>query len=559
MEIVFILIGLVLGLIFGWLIANSKKSTKFQQEKDLIDQKYIGLDIEFVAYKATSLSEISIANKINSDFLAETNKLNLLLKESSQELNISNNELSVSDAIFVASNKTIEEKNLDLNNIKKEILALKAEINQYSKELATSQASLIAANEVLLEKTNELETNKQELKKIIDKYNFQNQEFATSKANNEALNNRLETQKKEIEELGKKFNLEFENIANKILDTKSEKFTELNKTNIKSLLEPLGQNINEFKKQVNEVYKTESNERFSLGEKVKELALLNQVISEEAKNLTKALKGEAKTQGKWGEMILESILERSGLRKNEQYFMEHELLDENGKAILSDSEGKKMRPDAVIKYPDNRNVILDSKVSLNAFTRLIASIDVDEQRRELAAHISAIKNHIIALSSKGYDDYDKALDFVMMFIPSEPAYIAALQNDPDLWNFAYDKRILLISPTNLITSLKLIVDLWKREYQNQNAVEIAERGAKLYDKFVGFVSNLESVGKALDKAQENYNGAFKQLSTGNDNLVIQATKLKNLGLKNKKDLPKEIESLSTLEILLEPTIPILEE
>jgi DNA recombination protein RmuC len=459
MEIVFILIGLVLGLIFGWLIANSKKSTKFQQEKDLIDQKYIGLDKEFVAYKATSLSEISIANKINSDFLAETNKLNLLLKESSQELNISNNKLSVSDANLVASNKTIEEKNLDLNNIKKEILALKAEINQYSKELATSQASLIAANEVLLEKTNELETNKQELKKIIDKYNFQNQEFATSKANNEALNNRLETQKKEIEELGKKFNLEFENIANKILDTKSEKFTELNKTNIKSLLEPLGQNINEFKKQVNEVYKTESNERFSLGEKVKELTLLNQVISEEAKNLTKALKGEAKTQGNWGEMILESILERSGLRKNEQYFMEHELLDENGKAILSDSEGKKMRPDAVIKYPDNRNVILDSKVSLNAFTRLIASIDVDEQRRELAAHISAIKNHIIALSSKGYDDYDKALDFVMMFIPSEPAYIAALQNDPDLWNFAYDKRILLISPTNLITSLKLIVDL----------------------------------------------------------------------------------------------------
>ena len=558
MEIVFILIGLVLGLIFGWLIANSKKSTKFQQEKDLIDQKYIGLDKEFVAYKATSLSEISIANKINSDFLAETNKLNLLLKESSQELNISNNKLSVSDANLVASNKTIEEKNLDLNNIKNEILALKAEINQYSKELATSQASLIAANEVLLEKTNELETNKQELKKIIDKYNFQNQEFATSKANNEALNNRLETQKKEIEELGKKFNLEFENIANKILDTKSEKFTELNKTNIKSLLEPLGQNINEFKKQVNEVYKTESNERFSLGEKVKELALLNQVISEEAKNLTRALKGEAKTQGKWGEMILESILERSGLRKNEQYFMEHELLDENGKAILSDSEGKKMRPDAVIKYPDNRNVILDSKVSLNAFTRLIASIDVDEQRRELAAHISAIKNHIIALSSKGYDDYDKALDFVMMFIPSEPAYIAALQNDPDLWNFAYDKRILLISPTNLITSLKLIVDLWKREYQNQNAVEIAERGAKLYDKFVGFVSNLESVGKALDKAQENYNGAFKQLSTGNDNLVIQATKLKNLGLKNKKDLPKEIESLSTLDILSEPTIEILE-
>ncbi|MBF4516164.1 DNA recombination protein RmuC [Flavobacterium sp. ANB] len=559
MEISYIIIGLILGIIVGWLIANSKKNIKFQQEKDITNQKYIDLDKEFVAYKATSLSEISTTNKTNSDFLTEVNRLNLLLKESSQELSICNNKLSVSDANLVASNKTIEEKNLDLDNIKKELANLKIEINQYSKHLATSQASLISVNEVLLEKTTELETYKEELKKVTNKYNLQNEEFAISKANNEALNNRLETQKKEIEELGKKFNLEFENIANKILDTKSEKFTELNKTNIKSLLEPLGQNINEFKKQVNEVYKTESNERFSLGEKVKELALLNQVISEEAKNLTKALKGEAKTQGKWGEMILESILERSGLRKNEQYFMEHELLDENGKAILSDSEGKKMRPDAVIKYPDNRNVILDSKVSLNAFTRLIASVDVDEQKRELLAHISAIKNHIIALSSKGYDDYDKALDFVMMFIPSEPAYIAALQNDPDLWNFAYDKRILLISPTNLITSLKLIVDLWKREYQNQNAVEIAERGAKLYDKFVGFVSNLESVGKAIDKAQENYNDAFKQLSTGNDNLVIQATKLKNLGLKNKKDLPKEIVSLSTLDIISEPRIEILEE
>jgi DNA recombination protein RmuC len=200
-----------------------------------------------------------------------------------------------------------------------------------------------------------------------------------------------------------------------------------------------------------------------------------------------------------------------------------------------------MRPDAVIKYPDNRNVIIDSKVSLNAFTRLVASTDVDEQKGELVSHISAIKSHIVALSSKGYDDYDKALDFVMMFIPSEPAYIAALQGDPDLWNFAYDKRILLLSPTNLITSLKLIVDLWKREYQNQNAKEIAERGAKLYDKFVGFVNNLEDVGSHLEKAQGKYNEAFKQLSTGNDNLVTQATKLKALGLKTKKELPKGIE------------------
>jgi len=215
-------------------------------------------------------------------------------------------------------------------------------------------------------------------------------------------------------------------------------------------------------------------------------------------------------------------------------------MDDLGNALKSESEGRKMRPDAVIKYPDNRSVIIDSKVSLNAFTRMIATTDGEEYKRELAAHISAIKNHIVALSAKGYDDYDKALDFVMLFVPSEPAYMAALQGDPDLWNFAYDKRILLLSPTNLITSLKLIVDLWKREYQNQNALEIADRGSKLYNKFVDFVSNLKDVGVQLNRAQIRYSDAYKQLSTGNDNLVTQAEKLRNLGLKTKKVLPADV-------------------
>jgi DNA recombination protein RmuC len=280
-----------------------------------------------------------------------------------------------------------------------------------------------------------------------------------------------------------------------------------------------------------------------LGEQVKEMAKLNKIISDEARNLTTALKGEAKTQGNWGEMILESILEKSGLRKNETYFTEHQLLDDDGNPLRTDSENKKMRPDVVIKYPDNRSVIIDSKVSLNAFTRYLSSSDKDEQERELQLHVTAIKNHIVSLSTKGYDDYDKALDFVMMFIPSEPAYIAAMQGDSNLWNYAYDKRILLMNPTNLITSLKLIVDLWKREYQNENAIEIANRGAKLYDKFVGFVMNLEDVGTHLVKAQGKYEDAYKQLRTGNDNLVLQATKLKNLGVKNKKDLPNEFKTI----------------
>lgn len=592
MEIViYIILGLIVGAVIGWLFANSKKAAGVQSEKDAAQQKFNDLDKEFAAHKATSVSQLQMANQDINDLQKEKIALEENVKEKVKELTTVNGHLATSNANLLASNKTIIDKNQEIEVFKKEAVTLKADLNAKTSELATSNANLVAANKTLTERNNELATAKDDLKtlknssdianqdlatsratftatnnNLIKKQeefealkeelklvkidlNDKNQQLATSKASNVALNHNLETQKKEIEELGEKFNKEFELIANKILETKSEKFTELNKTNLKILLEPLGQNISEFKKQVNDVYNTESKERFSLGEKVKELAILNQVISEEAKNLTKALKGEAKTQGNWGEMILESILERSGLRKNEQYFMEYELKDENGKAILSDSEGKKMRPDAVIKYPDNRNVILDSKVSLNAFTRLIASVDVVEQKKELDAHIAAVKMHIVTLSTKGYDDYDKALDFVMMFIPSEPAYIAALQGDPDLWNFAYDKRILLISPTNLITSLKLIVDLWKREYQNQNAIEIAERGAKLYDKFVGFVTNLEAVGTAIDKAQDKYTDAYKQLSTGNDNLVGQATKLKHLGIKNKKELPLElVKTVAVLEL-----------
>jgi DNA recombination protein RmuC len=412
--------------------------------------------------------------------------------------------------------------------------------------VANTASEIKRINRELEGKISEIEHLKDDLKSIRDQLSDTKDELAIANAKNNTLEENQKTQKDEMEKMGEKFNKDFELIANKVLEAKTEKFTELNKTNLKSILDPLGDNIKEFKTKVEEVYHKESTERFSLGEKVKELAELNKEISQEAQNLTKALKGEAKTQGRWGEMILESILEKSGLVKDREYFMEHQLLDANGNPLRSDSEDKKMRPDAVIKYPDNRSVIIDSKVSLNAFTRMIAATDAEEQRREMDAHVAAVKAHIVALGAKGYDDYNKALDFVMMFIPSEPAYMAALQADPDLWNFAYDKRILLLSPTNLITSLKLILDLWKREYQNENALEIAKRGALLFDKFVGFVENLNKVGKKLEEASDAFKSAKGQLSIGGGNLVQQATELKNLGLKTKKELPQEIQNSSTI-------------
>ena len=496
--ILYLIPALATGTLLGWLLAKSKTRTESETKNQLAQQRYADLEKDFVSYRATQTSQLNHVQQQLDSTLATVTASQQSLKENQQQLADSGALLAGAKADLRATNQLIQDKNKDVESTKEELQLLKQELTTTSQQLATQTA------------------------------------------NNEALQEKLKTQKEEIEALNKKFNLEFENIANRILETKTEKFTELNKANLNLILEPLGKNITEFKTKVEEVYQKESEQRFSLGERVKELAELNRKISEEANNLTRALKSESKTQGGWGEMILENILQRSGLVKNREYFMEHQLNDDHGNPLRSDSADKKMRPDAVIKYPDNRHVIIDSKVSLNAFTRCVDATDDTTRMNELNEHVGCIKKHILSLSARGYDDYSKTLDFVMMFIPSEPAYIAALQADPELWNYAYDKRILLLSPTNLITSLKLIVDLWKREYQNQNANEIADRGAKLYDKFVGFISNLEDVGDHLQKAQNKYGEAYKQLATGNDNLVTQATKLKDLGLKTKKSLPEEL-------------------
>lgn len=495
MEImIYLVAGIAIGILIGWLLGKGNSRSQWEQKNAQSQQRYADLEKEWVSYRATQSAQ------------------------------------------FSHTQHQLEAKAGELSVVQQSLRQNQQQLAESGASLAGAKADLGAANQLVQDKQKTTEALQEELRMLKEEFTKASQRLATQTASNEALQEKLATQKEEIEALNKKFNLEFENIANRILETKTEKFTELNKANLDRILEPLGKNITEFKSRVEEVYQKESEQRFSLGERVKELAELNRKISEEANNLTRALKSESKTQGGWGEMILENILERSGLVKGREYFMEHQLYDEQGNALRSDAGERKMRPDAVIKYPDNRHVIIDSKVSLNAFTRSVDATDEATRVSELAEHVGSIKKHIQSLSAKGYDDYNKSLDFVMLFVPSEAAYIAALQSDPELWNYAYDKRILLLSPTNLITSLKLIADLWKREYQNLNANEIAERGAKLYDKFVGFVANLEDVGEHLQKAQNKYGEAYKQLSTGNDNLVTQATKLKELGLKTKKSL-----------------------
>lgn len=346
----------------------------------------------------------------------------------------------------------------------------------------------------------------------------------------------LKLQQEELLNTRQQLNKDFQVLANQILEEKTSRFTVTNRENIEAILKPLNEKLIEFKSKVEETYDKESKQRFSLEERIRELVALNNQISNDANNLTKALKGNNKIQGNWGEMILESILEKSGLKKGEEYFVQETLKDELGNT-LQNNEGSRMQPDIIVEYPGGRKIVIDSKVSLNAYIKYVESEDDAEKAIAEKEHLISIKQHIDELSRKSYQDYIDSLDFVMMFVPNEPAYILAMQLDSSLWDYAYRKRILLISPTNLIASLKVVADLWKREYQSRNAQEIANRGAMLYDKFVGFVDSLQDVGKSIEKSQRSYDKAFSQLKDGNGNLIRQAEMLKELGIKSQKQLP----------------------
>lgn len=352
-----------------------------------------------------------------------------------------------------------------------------------------------------------------------------------------SLEDQLTLQKQDFLRMKEDMQNEFKLLAQEIFEEKSKRITEVNRENIQQILSPLSEKLVDFKRKVEETYDRESKERFSLQSSIKDLVELNNRISNEASNLTKALKGDSKIQGDWGEMILETILEKSGLRKGEGYFTQEYLKDDLERNMINDS-GRKMRPDVIVAYPDKRKVIIDSKVSLTAYVRYQESDSNDDQKKAMSEHLLSVKRHIDELSAKKYDDYEQTLDFVMMFIPNDGAYMAAMKEDSTLWNYAYDRRIVLISPTNLITALKLISDLWKREYQNRNAMDIADRGGKLYDKFVVFVEHMKRMGDYVDKSQKSYNDAMRSLSEGNGNLMSQARLLKDLGVKAKKSLPE---------------------
>lgn len=337
------------------------------------------------------------------------------------------------------------------------------------------------------------------------------------------LQQRLNDQKRELEEMQGRLKTEFRNLANEILEEKSRRFTQQNSEQIDQLLKPLGERISDFQKKVEERHKEDLVGRGALNQHLKMLQEMNQRMSEEAKNLTRALKGDTRQQGSWGEVILQRILERSGLREDSEYHLQVSSTTESG---------RRLQPDVVVDLPDQKKIIIDSKVSLKDYEEFVSAEDPEEQKGAARRHVQSLRNHVRSLSGKNYEQIYgfKSLDFVLMFIPVEPAFGLAMQQDHALYNEAFEKNIIIVSPTTLLATLSTIENVWKQEYQNQNAMEIARRGALLYDKFAGFVENMEKLGQRIRQTSQSYEAAFKQLSSGAGNLIGQTEKLRELGV-----------------------------
>ena len=332
-------------------------------------------------------------------------------------------------------------------------------------------------------------------------------------------------EKAEREQLEERFRMQFKNLATEILGEQSQRFKETSRESIDILLKPFKENIVDFRKRVEEIYTTQTSQRGELKSELKRLMELNQTISTEARNLTDALKGNSKVQGDWGEMLLETILDSSALSKGIHYQTQYNIKDE---------EGRNLRPDVVLHLPEKKDIVIDSKVSLTAFVGYSSADTEEERRRYLAAHIASVRQHVTELGRKEYQRRLNSPDFVIMFIPNEPAFLAAMQHDSAIWSDAYEKKVVISSPTNLFALLKLVDDLWRRNEQSRNQEQIIKYGTTLYEQFVAFTSSLEGVGQALDLARTKYDDAYKRLHTGNNNIVRTGERLRRLGLPTSK-------------------------
>ncbi|NDP26701.1 MAG: DNA recombination protein RmuC [Flavobacterium sp.] len=388
----------------------------------------------------------------------------------------------------------------------------------------------------LVEKTTlekQLQQSIQEKESIRNQKEAINIQLTKKEVDFENLWQRNKEQKEEVEKLQEKFTKEFENLANKILDEKSSKFTEQNKENMKNILSPLQDKIQLFEKKVEDTHKESIDYHAALRQQILGLREMNLQMSKETLNLTKALKGDSKMQGNWGELILERVLEKSGLEKDREYFVQQSHV--NG-------EGSRVFPDVVINLPDGKKMIVDSKVSLTAYEKFINEEDDNLKTAFLKEHVNSIKRHVEQLGDKNYHDLYQieSPDFVLLFIPMEPAFALALNEDITLYNRAFEKNIVIVTPSTLLATLRTIDSMWANQKQQENAFEIARQAGALYDKFEGFVADLIKIGKKIDESKIEYQGAMNKLVDGKGNLITSVEKLKKMGAKVKKALPDNI-------------------
>lgn len=371
------------------------------------------------------------------------------------------------------------------------------------------------------------------LRNELEEARIENARLKEKIGNVEAFNNSVREETK----------AQFKSLAADIFSSQSEKFKEANETRLSEILNPLKEDIKDFKRRVDDTYMNSSKERTLLGEQMKRLMELNMSIGKEARDLTEALSGNTKVQGDWGEMVLETILVKSGLVEGENYFVQRTKNDD-GTQIKNDDNGR-LRPDVVVALPDKKCIVIDSKVSLTAYVNYINADNEDDRQRFGKAHLLSVRSHLKELETKRYQDFvgvgnDDRIDYVLMFIPNEHAYMAAMTLDNNLWMEAYEKRVVIISPAHVISTLRLIAQLWTRDKQTKNALKIAEEGGKLYDKFVGFVNDMQTIEQSLGKASEAYASAMYKLHTGRGCIVSKVENLKKLGAKTSKTLPSDM-------------------
>ncbi|MBD0724560.1 DNA polymerase V [Flavobacterium sp. L1I52] len=407
--------------------------------------------------------------------------------------------------------------------LEEKLIALTTQLEQYKEQFSNEKIKFEKQLEISNQEKEVIRTEKDSLaiqlsKKEVD---FEN------------LWERNKEQKDEVEKLQEKFTKEFENLANKILDEKSNKFTEQNKENLKNILTPLQDKIQLFEKKVEDTHKESIDYHAALRQQILGLREMNIQMSKETLNLTKALKGDSKMQGNWGELVLERVLEKSGLEKGREYEVQQSFTTD---------EGNRVMPDVVINLPDGKKMIVDSKVSLTAYEKYINEDDDENKNSFLKEHVNSIKRHVEQLGNKNYQDLYQieSPDFVLLFIPIEPAFAIALNEDVSLYNKAFEKNIVIVTPATLLATLRTIDSMWTNQKQQENAFEIARQAGALYDKFEGFVGDLIKIGKKIDETKVEYSGAMNKLVEGSGNLINRVEKLKKMGAKAKKALPESI-------------------